>query len=116
MFNFLLQWRCSIFSYNGEVISLLLIIFLANTLMLRALKAEVLSKKICLGVKEKAVEAPGGEEVGRQVWWGDPKLGERGAEIGSGKCFQNWGAKTPHQGAVVWTQRASQLAQRRRGS
>ena len=71
----------------------------------------MVSKQVCLGVEEKAVKAPGGQEVGRQAGRGGGQVGEIPAQVGN-----QGGAKTPHQGAVVWAERASQLVQRRRGS
>ena len=83
----------------------------AHTLNWGTLKAKVVSKQVRLGVKEKAVKAPGGQEVGRQARWGGGQVGEIPPQVGN-----QGGAKAPHQGAVVWAQRASQLVQRRRGS
>ena len=56
------------------------------------------------------MKAPGGEEVGRYAGWGGEEVGEIPPQVGER------GTKTPHQGAVVWAQRASQFAQRRRGT
>ena len=64
------------------------------------------------------MKAPGGEEVGRQAGRGGGQVGEVPPQVGQEipPQVRQGGAKTPHQGAVVWAQRASKLAQRRRGS
>ena len=54
-----------------------------HTLDWGTLKAKVVSKQVRLGVKEKAVKAPGGQEVGRQARWGGRLLGEIPPQMGN---------------------------------
>ena len=55
----------------------------AHTLKLWVLKAEMLSKQVCLGVKETALMAAGGKEVGRLARWGGRLLGEISPQMGN---------------------------------
>ena len=50
----------------------------AHTLKLWVLKAEMLSKQVCLGLKETALMAAGGKEVGRLLGEISPQMGNQG--------------------------------------
>ena len=55
----------------------------AHTLNWVVLKAVMLSKQVCLGVKETALMAAGGKEVGRRARWGGGLLGEIPPQMGN---------------------------------
>ena len=56
---------------------------LAHTLKWWVLKAEMLSRQVCLGVKETALMAAGGKEVERLARWGGGLLGKIPPQVGN---------------------------------